>query len=169
MHTITDPRPGVTADLPAPDESGASARHALRGRQIKAGLLGIRLKAWLWPLVLLGSFGLSLLAHVPAFAATLPHGQYLAAGSGIPPVNYGANADTGFAGQVSGAAENVASTIRDLLGATALLVILVAAVMNHFVHDQRAKERAKELIGAAVVGLLVAAFAPQIVNFIASL
>ena len=159
MHTITDPRPGVTGEHTATDPSVPVTAQPTHG--------GI--KAWLWPIVVLGSFVLSLLAHVPAFAATLPHGHYLAAGSGIPPVNYGAGADTKFSGQVSGAAENVASTIRDILGATALIAFVVAALMNHFVHDQRAKERAKELIGAAVVGLLVAAFAPQIVNFIASL
>lgn len=100
-------------------------------------------------------------------AATLPGGHYLAAG-GIPQVKYGTG-NTTLGNTVTGAMENIAQTIRLVLGGTALVVILAAAVMNHFVNDQRAKERAKELIGAAVVGLLLAAFAPQIVNFIASL
>lgn len=99
-------------------------------------------------------------------AATLPTGHLMA--SGIPTVNYGTG-DSAAANTVTTAMENVASTIRMVLGGTALVVILAAAVMNHFVHDARAKERAKELIGAAVVGLLLAAFAPQIVNFIAGL
>lgn len=159
MHTITDPRPGVTAEHTATDPSVPVTAQPAHG--------GI--KAWLWPIAVLGSFVLSLLAHVPVFAATFPHGQYLAAGSGIPPVGYGAGTGSGFATTVTGSMENVATTIRDLLGGTALVVILVAAVMNHFVHDPRAKERAKELIGAAVVGLLLAAFAPAIVNFIISL
>ncbi|WP_020375097.1 pilin [Sulfobacillus thermosulfidooxidans] len=116
-----------------------------------------RLAVWWRPLLLLSSALLALLVHTPAFAS-----------SGIPPVQYG-QGSTGIAQPVTTAMENVAETIRLILGGTALVVILVAAVMNHFVQDPRAKERAKELVGAAVVGLLLAAFAPQIVNFIAGL
>ncbi|MCY0885794.1 MAG: pilin [Firmicutes bacterium] len=103
-----------------------------------------------------------------AFAAAAPHHVLLASGSGVNPVNY-STANTALGDKVTNAMESIASTIRYLLGGTALVVILAAAIMNHFVHDPRAKERAKELIGAAVVGLLLAAFAPAIVNFIANL
>lgn len=96
---------------------------------------------------------------------------FLAAGpafaSGIPPVQYGtANA---AAGNVTTALTGIAATIRDVLGATALVALVVAALVNHFVHDQRAKDRAKEIVAAAVGGLLIAAFAPAIVNWFGSL
>lgn len=126
-----------------------------------------RLWSWLMPLGLLVSAFGALVMPTAAYAAVLPNHLYLAAGN-IPQVNYGTG-NTALSGSVTTAMENLAQTIRLVLGGTALVVILVAAVMNHFVHDQRAKERAKELIAAAVVGLLLAAFAPQIVNFIASL
>ena len=112
--------------------------------------------SWLMPLALMIGTLLSVLVPTSVFAA------------GIPAVNYG-NGNTALSTPVVTAMESVAATIRLVLGGTALVVILAAAIMNHFVHDPRAKERAKELIGAAVVGLLLAAFAPQIVNFIASL
>ena len=129
-----------------------------------------RIWSWLMPLgIVFTAFG-ALLLPTAAYAAVLPNHLYVAAGGGggIPPVGYG-NGNTALSGTVTTAMESLAQTIRLVLGGTALVVILVAAVMNHFVHDQRAKERAKELIAAAVVGLLLAAFAPQIVNFIASL
>ena len=85
-----------------------------------------------------------------------------------PTVNYGTS-NTQLSSTVTTTLESVATTIRDVLGATALVVILVAALTNHFVHDQRSKDRAKEMIVAAIVGLLLAAFAPAIVNWIASL
>ncbi len=113
--------------------------------------------SWLMPLALMIGTLLSVLVPTSVFAA-----------AGIPAVNYG-NGNTALSTPVVTAMESVAATIRLVLGGTALVVILAAAIMNHFVHDPRAKERAKELIGAAVVGLLLAAFAPQIVNFIASL
>ena len=100
------------------------------------------------------------------FAVLVPTSVFAA--GGIPAVNYGAG-NAGLSTPVTTAMENIAETIRMVLGGTALVVILAAAIMNHFVHDPRAKERAKELIGAAVVGLLLAAFAPAIVNFIAGL
>lgn len=124
-------------------------------------------RAWLMPLTLLVGMVVSLFAPDAAFAATMPHG-HLMAGGGIPTVKYG-NGNTALGNAVDSGLENIAATIRYILGATALVVFLAAAVMNHFVHDPRAKERAKELVGAGVLGLLIAAFAPQIVNFIASL
>lgn len=117
-------------------------------------------KVWMGPLMVLVTLVLSLFAHTPAFASS---------GGGIPPVQYGTGTGAGLATKVTSATENMAETIRLMLGGTALVVILVAAIMNHFVHDERAKMRAKELISAAVVGLLLAAFAPSIVNFITSL
>jgi hypothetical protein len=87
--------------------------------------------------------------------------------AGPAPVQYGT---PGAAANVAvGALENVAATIRDVLGATALVAFLVAALTNHFVHDQHAKERAKEIMAAAIVGLLIAVFAPSVVNWIGSL
>lgn len=132
----------------------------------------VRVWSWagmrLWaPLGMLTAVLMAIWAPVGAYAAVLPHHLYLAAG-GIPPVQYGTG-NTALTTPVVGAMQNIAQTIRLVLGGTALVVILAAAVMNHFVHDQQAKQRAKELIGAAVVGLLLAAFAPAIVNFIASL
>jgi len=133
----------------------------------KMGLWG-RVKPWLMPFALLVGVVVSFVSPTAVFAATLPNGHLLAAAQGIGTVNYGSG-NTAFSGTVTAAMESIAETIRLVLGGTALVVILVAAVMNHFVHSPQAKERAKELIGAAVVGLLLAAFAPQIVNFIASL
>ena len=139
-------------------------------------VLGWLKAAWL-PAVMVAGLALSLVVPQAAFAAQW-HGHLLAAGggntpqTGAPPsVSYGnAGAQGGaLASKVTTAMQGVAEMIRLILGGTALVVILVAAVMNHFVHDQQAKMRAKELIGAAVVGLLLAAFAPAIVNFIAGL
>lgn len=126
-----------------------------------------RVSPWVAPGALLAGLVVSLFTPDAAFAATLPHG-HLMASSGIPPVKYG-NGNTALGNAVNSGLENIAATIRYILGATALVVFLAAAVMNHFVHDGRAKDRAKELVGAGVLGLLIAAFAPQIVNFIANL
>ena len=93
--------------------------------------------------------------------------SFAAAAGGIPPVQYGA--PNGAATVINTALEGVAGTIRDILGVTALLAIVAAALVNHFVHDPRSKERAKEMVAAAVVGLLLAVFAPEIVNWIAAL
>lgn len=93
-------------------------------------------------------------------------GTSFAAG-GIPAVQYGA--PNGAATVIDTALEGVAGTIRDILGVTALLAIVAAALVNHFVHDPRSKERAKEMVAAAIVGLLLAVFAPEIVNWIAAL
>lgn len=94
-------------------------------------------------------------------------GSTVFAASSIPTVQYGTG--NAVATTVNTALENIAATIRDVLGGTALVAILVAAIVNHFVHDARAKDRAKEIIASAIVGLLIAAFAPQIVNWFASL
>lgn len=127
----------------------------------------MRVAPWIMPMALLAGLVLSLFLPDAAFAATGPHGHLMAAKK-IQKVQYGTG-NQGVDKVITGAMENIAQTIRLVLGGTALVVILAAAVMNHFVHDPRAKDRAKELIGAAVVGLLLAAFAPQIVNFIAGL
>ena len=87
--------------------------------------------------------------------------------AGPASVKYGA--PSGAAGIVVGAMESVAGTIRYILGATALVAFLVAAIVNHMVHDAHAKERAKEIMASAVVGLLIAAFAPAVVNWIAGI
>ena len=86
------------------------------------------------------------------------------AASGTATVQYGS--PSGAAGTVITAMESVAGTIRYILGATALVAFLVAALVNHMVHDQHAKDRAKEIMASAVVGLLIAAFAPSLVNWI---
>ena len=91
-----------------------------------------------------------------------------AAFAAVPPARYG-TPNGAISGSVSAAIEGLAATIRDILGATALLAIVVAAIMNHFVHSLRAKEQAKEVAFAAIIGLLIAAFAPDIVNFFAAL
>jgi len=124
-----------------------------------------RVRPWVLPVLTLMWLVWAALAPDFVFAAGT------VTGTDIPTVSYGASTTggTAFDTNVQNGLESAATIIRDVLGATALLVILVAAVMNHFVHDPRAKERAKELIGAAVVGLLLAAFAPAIVNFIISL
>lgn len=86
---------------------------------------------------------------------------------GAPPIQYG-NPSTPIANQVTTALEGVAQTIRWILGGTALVALLFAAFMNHM-PNQRSKEMAKEIVAAAVVGLLIAAFAPNIVNWVAGL
>ena len=65
---------------------------------------------------------------------------------------------------MTNAVEQIAGVIRWVLGGTGLLALIVAAVMNH-VPNQHTKEQAKEIAMAAVVGLLIAAFAPSIINF----
>lgn len=90
-----------------------------------------------------------------------------ASGLGISKVGYGTGGALGT--KINDELENVAATVRDILGGTALLALVVAALVNHFIHDPRSKDRAKEIVVAAIVGLLIAAFAPQIVNWIASL
>lgn len=119
---------------------------------------------WMAPVMAVGT----LLMTTPALAASLPHTMLVASGSGIPQVNFG-NANTQLGNKINTGLETIAATLRDILGATALVVIIAAAVMNHYVINPRAKEVAKELIGAAVVGLLLAAFAPDIVNFFTGL
>jgi hypothetical protein len=88
--------------------------------------------------------------------------------NGIPPVSY-TTGNSALTQNVTTGLENIATTIRDILGAAALVAILVAALTNQMVHDARAKDRAKEFGVAAVVGLLLAAFAPAIVNWFANL
>jgi len=88
-------------------------------------------------------------------------------GTGIPTVSYGTAGSLGTT--VSTELENIAATIRDILGATALLALVAAALVNHFIHDPRSKDRAKEIVVAAIVGLLIAAFAPQVINWITTL
>ena len=90
-----------------------------------------------------------------------------ASGLNIPPVQYGTGGT--LATKVNGEIENVAAMVRDILGGTALLALVIAALVNHFIHDPRSKDRAKEIVVAAIVGLLIAAFAPEIVNWIATL
>lgn len=67
---------------------------------------------------------------------------------------------------VQTAADNVTNTIRVILGATAVIVFMVAAFVNHFVYDPRSKDRAREMMVAAIAGLLIAAFAQDIVSFV---
>lgn len=88
-------------------------------------------------------------------------------GSGIPKVQYGTS--VGGTSAITDALQNLAATIRDLLGATALVALVIAALVNHFVHSTQAKQLSKEIIVAAVVGMLIAIFAPTIVNFVASI
>lgn len=90
-----------------------------------------------------------------------------ASGLNIPKVGYGTAGSLGT--KINGEIENVAATVRDILGGTALLALVVAALVNHFIHDPRSKDRAKEIVVAAIVGLLIAAFAPEIINWIISL
>lgn len=87
--------------------------------------------------------------------------------SGTGPVQYGAPSPS-FTDKVIPALESIAATIRYILGATALVALVIAAFMNH-VPNQKSKEQAKEIAMAAVVGLLLAAFAPAIVTFFGSL
>lgn len=133
---------------------------------VLAPTLWQRVRPWVLPVLTLVLLVWAAIAPDLVFAATTTPTP-----PPIPPVSYGTTTTGGttFDTTIQSGLQNAALIIRDVLGATALLVILVAAVMNHFVHDPRAKERAKELIGAAVVGLLLAAFAPAIVNFIISL
>ena len=84
--------------------------------------------------------------------------------SGLPSVNYGTTGSLGHT--VNQELENLAATVQYILGGTALLALVIAALVNHFVHDPRSKDRAKEIVVAAIVGLLIAAFAPDIVNWI---
>ncbi|MCY0885614.1 MAG: hypothetical protein OWV35_06975 [Firmicutes bacterium] len=114
-------------------------------------------RAWRW------------LTAVPAAVIALgwQAGVVLAANS-LPTVNY-TKPDSTVVNGISTKLEGLATDIQYILGATALVALVAAALVNHFVVDQRAKERAKEIAGAAILGLLLAAFAPQIVNWFQSL
>ena len=114
----------------------------------KVGVIALELV----PMVLMGG--------AAAFAAggTPPAPSYIA------PTGAGAAAAT----TISSSVEQLATIIRWILGATGLLALLVAAIMNH-VPNQHTKEQAKEILMAAIVGLLIAAFAPQIIGFFVGL
>lgn len=109
-----------------------------------------RLRGWIGAV---GTLGVVLFGHGVAFAAVSYQGGFPSVGS--------SNLTNG----INGALTTIAVDIRNIGGVTALLAIVVAAIMNHFVHDQQAKDKSKELIKAAIVGLLLFAFAPAIVNF----
>ncbi len=91
-------------------------------------------------------------------------GAQAAAASGPPSVQY-TSPSGGATNSIAVAVEGLATTIRWILGPTALLALVIAAFMNH-VPNQRSKEQAKEVAMAAIVGLLIAAFAPAIINWI---
>lgn len=99
---------------------------------------------------------------VVLMGAAMAHAQ-----TATPTVQYG-TPNSAVATTVNAALEGVATTIRWILGGTALVAILIAAFMNHM-PNPRSKEMAKEVLGAAIIGLLIAAFAPQIVNWVATL
>lgn len=103
--------------------------------------------AALVPLVLMGG-GAAFAANPPAVNYTYPTGN--------------------AAGAIAAAVEGLATTIRWILGPTALLALVIAAFMNH-VPNQHTKEQAKEVAMAAIVGLLIAAFAPTIITWITGL
>lgn len=85
----------------------------------------------------------------------------------VPQVQYGtANA---AAQTISTQLENVAATIRDILGATALVAILIGAMLLHGAHDVHLQDTSKRVIAAAVLALALAAFAPTIINWIGGL
>lgn len=86
-----------------------------------------------------------------------------------PPVGYGNEIGGAAVGKVNSVLQGLATDIRDILGFTALLTLLAAALVKPLLHEPRAKERARELVVAAIVGFLIAAFAPMIVNFLESL
>ena|GEM_PF-3618096 len=94
----------------------------------------------------------------------------LAAGGNLSasgPVCYGA--PLSGVSTVQTALQEVAGSIRDILGVTALVALVVAALVNHFVHDPRSKDRAREIVWAAVIGLAVAVFAPTLIGFVMGL
>lgn len=114
----------------------------------KVGIVALELV----PMVLVGG------AAAFASGGTPPAPSYIA------PTGAGAAAAT----TISNSVEQIATIIRWILGATGLLALLVAAIMNH-IPNQHTKEQAKEILMAAVVGLLIAAFAPQIIGFFITL
>lgn len=93
-------------------------------------------------------------------------GGAVAMAASPPSVNYvdPTGSAAGIASTVSTQIEQVAGILRWILGPTGLVALIVAAIMNH-VPSQRMKEMAKEIAGGAVVGLLIAVFAPNIISF----
>lgn len=85
----------------------------------------------------------------------------------VPQVNYGQSSPA--AQTIAGDLENIAATIRDVLGATALVAILIGALLLHGAHDVHLQDTSKRVIAAAVLALLLAAFAPTIINWIGSI
>jgi hypothetical protein len=85
----------------------------------------------------------------------------------VPQVQYGTANSAAQA--ISTQLENVAATIRDILGATALVAILIGAMLLHGAHDVHLQDTSKRVIAAAILALALAAFAPTIINWIGSL
>lgn len=85
-----------------------------------------------------------------------------------PRVAYGSG-DESTVQVITGALQKVATSIRDILGFTALLALIIAALIAHFVHDPRSKERARELVVVAIIGMAIAAFAPTLINWVEGL
>ena len=115
---------------------------------------------------------LSLVEHfwysVPVLTVGIFLGGNAAFASGPPTVCYGTPTSTeqSVITTITGNLTGVAAMGRDLLGATCLIVFIGAAITNHFIHDPRSKERAKEIVYAGLIGVLVAAFAPMIINWL---
>lgn len=101
--------------------------------------------------VLLGNTGL-------AFAA----GHSLSGGLATACVGYG-TAVGGF-NTVPTAIENIAATGQILIGSLALLALVAAGLTNMFWHNPHAKELARGMIEGAIFGMLIAIFAPTLIN-----
>lgn len=147
-------------------------QHLRRGLRWIGGLAvrGWRHPGWVW-LAVLGAIVLEPgVAHAATGSHTVLASTSTSPSSGIPTVNYNNSLATSpIVNKVNSGLAQIASIIRDFLGGTALVVFVSAAIMNHFVHNPQAKQLAKELVGAAIVGILIAIFAPDIVKFLTSL
>jgi hypothetical protein len=108
-------------------------------------------------------------AAVAAVVAAVLIGSGAADAATVGSVTFGSGISSTLGTGIINSLDTIASMIRYIMGSTALIVIVAAAAYMHFIHNPRSKETAKELLFGAIIGLLLAAFAPQIVNFITSL
>lgn len=81
-------------------------------------------------------------------------------------VSYSDEPDPEAVQRVKSTLQRIATSIRNVLGYTALITLLAAAAVAHFVHEPRAKERAREFVVVALLGLVIAGFAPTLINWI---
>ncbi len=121
------------------------------------GSLSKRLSAWLMSLVCSRKWMAWVVGLFGVFVVLLGN-----SGLAFACVGYG-TAVGGF-NTVPTAIENIAATGQILIGSLALLALVAAGLTNMFWHNPHAKELARGMIEGAIFGMLIAIFAPTLIN-----